>query len=564
MKFNKLLLSSMLAVCLGGGLLVSCDDTPKPSSTVPSSDTSSSTSSSTNSSDSSSSTEETKITFADNIPEEDKEFIKKLNFEGHVIVSSHVAKDKIVAKYEVEGKNLYIYKGSDANTFSQTVSALFLIDSNATIVDVQVFTPYTNRPGDDNTGLVDNDFGLVGSDTGDVDFAAGTGATASGKKVVELSKLALAQAKEDLGLIKEFAVNDKGELTSYIAVDGVVTIPEKVGEVTVKTIPTTLFQDKTDFTKVVIPGTVTKVSEAAFMGSSVEEIVFSSSTSTSLTIGNYAFYDCTSLKSIAFERKLGTTTLKPLQFLHNDKLTSFTFAADETNYSYKDGLLTLNKSTATNIIYVAPTVESLEIGANVALATGGEWAFYKETLKAITVNTSNTNFKVIDNLLFAAQYGNFTKLIRPAAVAESYVIPSDTTYLYEGAFSFVSGEFSVTVNAENKEYKDNEGKYISDIDGADIYYVNKATTDTLVFPSSSSTVTFMKFSLNDKAKLQLDATNPTMIKKYKFHDFALYNVGEDFTITVKKGYLDDYKTYADKSFSDSLVNAVNYLVEAAE
>ena len=220
-----------------------------------------------------------------------------------------------------------------------------------------------------------------------------------------------------------------------------------------------LYLNGTLVTDLVIPDTVTKIKDYAFVGctsltsitipdsvTSIEVCAFAGCTSlTSVTIpdsvttiGGSAFADCDSLTSVTIGN--GVTTIGSSAFENCDSLTSVTIPDSVTtigDYAFADcdSLTSVTIPDSVTIIgsYAFAYCYSLaSITIPDSVTTIGSWAFYNcDSLTSITIPSSVTS---IGNDAFARCYS-----------LTSIVIPDSVTEIGEGAFSGCSSLTSVTI-----------------------------------------------------------------------------------------------------------------------
>ena len=151
------------------------------------------------------------------------------------------------------------------------------------------------------------------------------------------------------------------------------------------------------------------------------------------SIGQYAFYGCTGLKSVTIPNSVTSIGFRAFQGCSS--LTSVTINSNailSITYSSSDNLKTI----------FGEQVKEYQIGNNVEEI--GNYAFEDcSGLTSINVDKNNTAFSSIDGVLFNKSR---TKLIRyPRGKQGLYTIPNSVTTIGERAFRYCSGLTSVTI-----------------------------------------------------------------------------------------------------------------------
>lgn len=162
-------------------------------------------------------------------------------------------------------------------------------------------------------------------------------------------------------------------------------------------------------TSVSIEDGITTIGNSAFYGcSSLKIIEFPDSVT---MIGERAYSDCSTLESIVFGA--GLKKIEQSAFVHNSFLTSITFneGLEEIGTqafgwcrSLKEVSLPDSITTLNSLCFMYAPIESLIIPPNVAFLQGGCLG-YCNNLKNIQITEGNLNYKVIDNILYEMKDG---------------------------------------------------------------------------------------------------------------------------------------------------------------
>ena len=217
---------------------------------------------------------------------------------------------------------------------------------------------------------------------------------------------------------------------------------------------------------VIIPSTVTYNSETYSVTSIGNSAFYDCSSLTSITIpegvtsiGDYAFDNCTSLKEVTFED--GSTTLSlgyqlssgravqglfydcPLEMVYLGRSLSYADGSSSYspfNASLKNLIITGSvTSIPSYLFYYCTNLTSITIPKSVSWI--GVHAFYGCNLTSIVVETGNTNYYSHNNCNAIIETNSNT-LIRGC---DSTVIPEGVTSIFAAAFRGSSGLTSITI-----------------------------------------------------------------------------------------------------------------------
>jgi hypothetical protein len=217
----------------------------------------------------------------------------------------------------------------------------------------------------------------------------------------------------------------------------------------VTTIGNYAFYQCTSLTSITIPSSVTTIGELAFAWcSSLASITIPNSVT---TIGSHAFYQCTSLTSITIPNSV--TTIGESAFSDCYSLTSITIGSSVTtiggNAFASCGSLTsitIPNSVTTignGAFTTCSSLTSVSIGNSVT--TIGDLAFNEcFSLTSITVSSGNTAYASEDGVLF--NKSKTTIILYPGRkTGSTYNIPNSVTTIEHDAFIFCSNLTSITI-----------------------------------------------------------------------------------------------------------------------
>lgn len=194
--------------------------------------------------------------------------------------------------------------------------------------------------------------------------------------------------------------------------NGVLTVPSEIDGHIVTEISNNAFEDigeREEFTKVIIPSTVTKLGEAAFAGNK--------------TLTSVEFEEGSALKEIREECFAGCTAL-----------TALTIPA---------GTL----SIAANAFYRCESLETLHLPASVKLLDSTA-TYGCSSLENITVDSENDNYTSLNGILFSKD--GTILCIYPAGQRNSiYTVPQGVTSVWY--YSFIGNKYLRTVNLNDVE-----------------------------------------------------------------------------------------------------------------
>jgi hypothetical protein len=264
-------------------------------------------------------------------------------------------------------------------------------------------------------------------------------------------------------------------ITKYNGPGGVVTIPDMIDGMVVKSIGSYAFDSIPSLINITIPNTVIDIGDGAFayctsltnvtIGNGVTGIgqdAFGDCASlTNLTIpnsvtgiGDYAFSGCASLSSVAIPN--GVTSIGEGVFYLCTSLTNITIPNGVTNIGRYAFSLSTNLSNVT-IPDSATSIGSAAFAdctslANITIPNGvtniGTYAFFSCTsLSAITVDALNSTYRSADGVLFDKSQSTLVQC--PGGKAGSYTVPNSVTNIGTYAFASCTSLNGITVDASN-------------------------------------------------------------------------------------------------------------------
>ena len=251
------------------------------------------------------------------------------------------------------------------------------------------------------------------------------------------------------------------EVSGYSGEPTDVTIPSKVTisgkEYSVTSIGDYAFFDCSSLTSIEIPSGVTSIGYPAFSGcSSLTSIEFEENSQLT-SIGDNAFSSCSSLTSIEIPSGVtsigsqafyGCSGLTSVTFGENSQLTSIGFQAFDDCYSLES--IEIPSGVTSIGIYAFRgcfSLTSIEIPSGVTSI--GNSAFEGcSSLTSIVVESGNTIYDSRDNCNAIIETATNTLI----AVCQNTVIPNTITYIGERAFSGCSSLTSIIVESGNTVY----------------------------------------------------------------------------------------------------------------
>lgn len=224
----------------------------------------------------------------------------------------------------------------------------------------------------------------------------------------------------------------------------------KVGSFTVPntthTIAPGAFIGCTELTEVTIPNATTSVGEYAFYGLSLKKVTFLGNGFKDVTVGKYAFRDCTKLSELVITGSR-LAVLEEGAFYGCESLTSFTIPMSMVKIgreAFRDciGLESIafadNGKELTfgdNAFYNCTSLTSVHLPANVSAIPGIFGGCI--SLREVTVANDNPYFTSIDGVLFNKAE---TEIIYfPVGKSGVYTLPSTVTTIANGVFRGISG-----------------------------------------------------------------------------------------------------------------------------
>ncbi len=214
-----------------------------------------------------------------------------------------------------------------------------------------------------------------------------------------------------------------------------------------------------------LPKEVTKLADCAFSGNPLLKNITLNDTLTS--IGKSAFENCTALTELNVGN--ATATVGEKAFAGCNALASYIIADKAPAYKFIGGVLFTADETGLVSYPAGKTETSYIIPATVKTVAPGAFAL-GEALTEIKLAEGNTNFKVIDGVLYSADGATLIAFPCKNAKAELFEVPENVTAIAEGAFrnssikSIVIPKAVLTIEADT--FRDCAELSIVDMDGA--------------------------------------------------------------------------------------------------
>ena len=178
-----------------------------------------------------------------------------------------------------------------------------------------------------------------------------------------------------------------------------------------------------------LPKTVTKLADCAFSGNPLLKSITLNDTVTS--IGKSAFENCTALTELNVGN--ATATVGEKAFAGCINLESYIVADKAPAYKFVGGVLFTADETGLVSYPAGKTETAYIIPASVKTVAPGAFAL-GASLTEIKLAEGNTNFKVVDGVLYTADGATLVAFPCKNAKAELFEIPENVTAIAEGAF----------------------------------------------------------------------------------------------------------------------------------
>ena len=288
-------------------------------------------------------------------------------------------------------------------------------------------------------------------------------------------------------------------------------IPSEINGVAVTSIGDYAFYNCSSLTSIVIPNGVTVIAYETFSGcSSLENVTIPDSVT---SIGHLAFYNCSNLKSIAIPAAVTSISYSSLNGCSS--IASIDVAEDNSNYSSIDGVL-FNKSQTTIIRYPAGKEADSYIIPNGVTNIDG-LAFYG--------SSKLTNITIPDSVTIIG--GN---AFRACSNLVSIAIPAGVTSIDSGEFFECTSLTDINVAENNSNYSSVDGVLFDKDQTTLMRYPSGKDCDKYVVPESVTSIGNYAFS--DCSRLE-SITIPDNVTS--IGDGAFYDCYSLATITIPSG-----------------------------
>ena len=268
---------------------------------------------------------------------------------------------------------------------------------------------------------------------------------------------------------KESSFDDR----AYSFFPGTITIPSTVTyrgiTYTVTSIGDFAFYNCSSLTSVIIPASVTSIKSHAFAGCvSMTSVTIPNSV---ITIGYDAFAICISLTSITIPNSV--TSIGEDAFMYCSSLTNIQVESGNPSYSSENGVL-FNTDKTTLLQYPAGKTETTYT-LPTSVTSIGESAFYEcISLTSITIPNSVTSIG--------------EDAFRYCSSLTSFIIPNSVTSIGRGAFNYCSSLTNIQVESGNSFYSSENGILFNADKTTLLQYPAGKTETTYTIPTSVTNI----------------------------------------------------------------------------
>ncbi len=250
---------------------------------------------------------------------------------------------------------------------------------------------------------------------------------------------------------------------------------------TLETIGYSAFYSDAMLTQIDIPKSVTEISSFAFQNDSALETVTFDALSELSTIGYYAFDSCSSLTSIELPKDVSSISGNVLSDCSS--LESLTVDASNTYYVAENGALYDIDKLELHSYALASSNDTFEIPASVT--TIDDALIGAKNLTAISVEEGNTNFKIVDGTLYSDD-GTALLYYPMAGLQDTCTILADVTDVELGALINCPNLLNIYVAALNQDYKSIDGVLFNASGEVLQIYPSARTANTYIIPSGTT------------------------------------------------------------------------------
>ena len=320
-------------------------------------------------------------------------------------------------------------------------------------------------------------------------------------------------------------------------------------------------------TKITIPNTVTNVGEYAFYKAALTSVTFSGNGFNDVTVGKYAFRECSKLKQInlepgsrlsvlgegafygcaieSLEIPSSATKIGKHAFYNCSQLKTLSFAANGKSLAFEEGAFTGCYS-----------LETVHIPANVSEIPG---IFSGCTsLKSVTVDPKNPYFESEGGVIF--NKGKTEILFFPQGKSGTYTLPDTVSVIADGVFNYVTSITRIVIpnsityigndafsGSSIKEIFFNGGVPASELHIGDRAFEMTNALTSIVLPAHTKSIGSYAFNGSRVSSISLNAGLETI------GDHAFSNTSYLYDLSIPSGV----QSIGDYCFSGSSIITID-------